>query len=114
MHRPASIRSMKTVLVAVVATLGLLVLPVALTWGSKGRAPATINERINALESRKLKQMVHPVAVERPGDLSPFGAAFAPDTRELSPGQRKQLIETSNGWINLKDTEAGVLRGVPQ
>ena len=83
MHRPASIRSMKSVLVAAVATLGLLLLPVALTWGSKARTPATINERIQQMEARKLKQLAHPVAVERPGDLSPFGAAFTPDTREL-------------------------------
>ena len=113
MRRSASIRSMPSVLVAGAATLGLLLLPVALTWGSKGRTPSTINDRIAQMEARKLRTLPHPVAIERPGDLSPFGAGFTADSRELSPGQRKHLIETSIGWIDLKHADSGALGRVP-
>ena len=113
MRRPASIRSMQTVLVAGAVTCGLLLLPVALTWGSKGRTPSLINERIDQLEARKMKQFARPVAVERGSDMSPFGAGFTADARELSPAQRRNLIETSIGWIDLKRSDNETLRNVP-
>ena len=94
MRSGAYLRSMKGVFLAALVTLGLLLLPVMATWGSKGRAPSSPAEWTDALENRKTRQLPRVTAVERPADLSPFGAAFEPDWRERALGSRKNLVET--------------------
>ncbi|HYV85086.1 MAG TPA: thrombospondin type 3 repeat-containing protein [Patescibacteria group bacterium] len=113
MPRPAQLKSLTGALLAATATAALLLLPVVMTWGSKSRTPASPGERAEAMEDRKALQMRRVTAITRPGDLSPFGATFQPDTRELSKEERRHLVETSIGWVDLKHPEKGVLARVP-
>src|SRR5262245_54184724 len=113
MHRPASLRSMTGALLAALATTALLLLPVVMTWGGRGHAPTTGPEQAEYLEQRKTLQLARVTAIARPGDLSPFGAGFEPDSRELSREERRHLVETSIGWVDLKHTDQGVITRVP-
>jgi hypothetical protein len=113
MRRPAHLKSLTGALLAAVATAALLLLPVVMTWGSKSRTPSSPGERAEAMEDRKSLQMRRVTAVARPGDLSPFGANFQADKRELSKEERRHLVETPIGWVDLKHPEKGVLARVP-
>jgi len=113
MSRHANLRTIKGLSLAAIATVGLLLLPVAATWGSKARVPSTFQAKLDQLEDRKTRQLPRVTAVERPADLSPFGAAFEPDRREMSPQARKNLVETAIGWVDLRRADEGVLRQVP-
>jgi hypothetical protein len=113
MIRPACLRTIKGLSVAVIATVGLLLLPVAATWGSKARVPSGFQAKLDQLEDRKTRQLPRVTAVERPADLSPFGASFEPDRREMSPEARRNLVETAIGWVDLRRADEGILSQVP-
>src|SRR5262245_46901914 len=112
--RRLNLKPTKGLFLTAIAVLGILVVPIATTWGSRGRGPASFQDKLDQFELRKTRQIPRVSAIERPTDLSPFGAAFEPDNREMSPGERRGQVETAIGWVDLRHPEKGVLSRVPQ
>src|SRR5262245_5064810 len=113
MSRPACLRTLKGLSLAAMATVALLMLPVALTWGSKSRVPSSLQDKLDQIDYRKTKQLTRVTAVERAGDLSPFGPGFKEDKSEKTPQEKRHQVETAIGWVDLRHPENGVLRRVP-
>ena len=113
MRRREYMRSVKVPSLAVVAAVILLLLPVAFTFGSRGKTPVSTMERMEELEARKTRQLPRVHAVGRSADMSPFGAGFAPDAAVPDSKTRRNLIETAIGYVDLKHPENGVLHRVP-
>jgi hypothetical protein len=101
------------VLLASVVTVGLLVVPFALTWGARGQAPTSAGDRAEQNEWRKFRQLPRFTAVERVADLSPFGPGFQADKLDRDARGRKGLIETAIGYVDLKHTDQGVTKRIP-
>jgi hypothetical protein len=113
MSRSASVRSTLGVLLASVVTVGLLVSPYALTWGSREKAGSSPGDLAEQNEWRKFRQLPRFTAVERVADLSPFGPGFKPEAQNPDPKARKNKIETAIGYIDLKHADQGVTKRLP-
>ena len=113
MSRSSSLRILKGLAAAVLGLAAVLFLPVLVTWGSRGGPGATIGERIREQEMRRARLTPRVHAIDRPADLSPFGAAFQPGWREVSPDERKHFVETAIGYVDLRHPDQEALARVP-
>ncbi|HZN03481.1 MAG TPA: hypothetical protein VFD06_07805, partial [Candidatus Polarisedimenticolia bacterium] len=113
MSRSASVRSTLGVFLASVVTVGLLVSPYALTWGSREKVGSSPGELAEQNEWRKFRQLPRFTAVERVADLSPFGPTFQPDAPNSDARARRNLIETAIGYVDLKKADQGVTKRLP-
>ncbi|HXH28471.1 MAG TPA: thrombospondin type 3 repeat-containing protein [Candidatus Polarisedimenticolia bacterium] len=95
---------MRGFLLALVAAGLVVIAPSAMNWAIRGRDSVTERKAATAAMVRRYLHTTQIHAIERPADLSPFGAGFKPDFK--APGERKGLIETSIGDIDLRNPRA--------
>ncbi len=113
MNGRAYLKSFRGVFFAAAAACLILALPTAIIWaGRDPHAASTLKQQIAEYKKSQLTRLPRPMAQPRPANISPFGPDFVASLPE-DPGARKGRVETTIGWMNLKDKDPKELRGVP-